>query len=42
MTSKETIKVVCRLRPENKLEKELGQKCCLNFNHTTLKLNVII
>ena len=39
---KETIKVVCRLRPENKLEKELGQKVCVNFNKSSIKLNVFI
>ena len=41
MSLKESIKVVCRLRPENNLEKELGQKICVNFNGNTLKLNVL-
>jgi hypothetical protein len=39
---RESIKVVCRLRPENKLEKDSGQKMCVNFTPTNVKLNVFI
>jgi len=38
--SRETIKVVCRLRPENKLEKEGGYKLCVTNNDTSLKILV--
>jgi hypothetical protein len=40
--SKETIKVLCRLRPENAREKESGYKNCVNYGKDTIKVIVRI
>ncbi len=39
--SKESIKVLCRIRPVNQREKESGFKQCLAYNSETVKINVI-
>jgi hypothetical protein len=39
--SRESIKVVCRLRPENTKEKESGCKQCITYTKETIKINVI-
>jgi hypothetical protein len=38
--SKENIKVLCRLRPENQREKESGYKNCVTYGKETVKLIV--
>lgn len=38
MTNRETIKVMCRMRPENKLEG--GYKKCLQVVNNTIKIKV--
>ena len=41
MTSnREKIKVVCRIRPENKLEKEGNYQKCVTFDNTNISVNV--
>lgn len=35
------IKVVCRLRPLNELEKNQGGQCCVTYTQNTMKLKVI-
>ena len=40
--SKESIKVLCRIRPVNQREKESGFKQCLNYNSETVKINVLL
>lgn len=37
---RENIKVVCRLRPENAMEKNSGQKICITHNKSSLKINI--
>jgi len=34
------IKVACRLRPLNQLEKSTGGDCCLTYNDTAIKVKV--
>jgi len=41
MSAKENIRVVCRLRPENKIEKEGGHKICVSHSLSSVKINVI-
>lgn len=36
------IKVVCRMRPLNELEKSQGGQCCVVFNQKTIKLKVFL
>ena len=40
MSAKENIRVVCRLRPENKIEKEGGHKICVSHSLSSVKINV--
>lgn len=34
------IKVICRMRPLNELEKSQGGQCCVVYNQKTIKLKV--
>jgi len=34
------IKVICRMRPLNELEKNQGGQCCVFYNQKTIKLKV--
>lgn len=34
------IKVVCRLRPLNELERNQGGQCCVTYTQNTMKLKV--
>lgn len=40
--SRDTIKVVCRLRPENATEKAGGYKICVSHTKESVKVNVNI
>lgn len=39
-SNRESIRVVCRLRPENKLETEGGNKKCVKVIDDTVKIKV--
>ncbi len=40
MSQRERIKVVCRIRPENKLEKEGNYQKCVTFEDQAITVNV--
>lgn len=40
MSQRERIKVVCRIRPENKLEKEGNYSKCVNFEDYAITVTV--
>ena len=39
--TRESIKVICRVRPENQREKESGCKPCITNTENAIKLTVI-
>ena len=39
MSTRDRIKVVCRIRPENKIEKEGRYKRCVTFDKTNISIN---
>ena len=41
MSQRERIKVVCRIRPENKLEKEGNYQKCVTYDTTNIAVTVI-
>jgi hypothetical protein len=40
MSQRERIKVVCRIRPENKLEKEGNYQKCVTYEDYAITVNV--
>lgn len=40
MSQRERIKVVCKIRPENKIEKEGNYQRCVTFEDTTISVTV--
>jgi hypothetical protein len=40
MSQRERIKVVCRIRPENKLEKEGNYQKCVTYEDYNITVNV--
>ena len=40
MSFSENIRTICRLRPENKIEKERGHKNCITYSTNTIKLKL--
>ena len=40
MSSKENIRVVCRIRPENKIEKDGEYNNCMTYNSSSIKINI--
>lgn len=42
MSQRDRIKVVCRIRPENKLEKEGSYQKCVTFDKTNIAVSVNI
>jgi hypothetical protein len=41
MSTRDRIKVVCRIRPENKLEKEGNYQKCVTYDNTNISVTVL-
>lgn len=42
MAQRDRIKVVCRIRPENKLEKEGNYQKCVVYDNLNISVNVLL